>query len=65
MIFDQKNKVLKRANHPHYPKRIIHGVCPNIKLFLLYFFGRKQVCKDHFLIFWIEKNDFKTRKLKF
>ena len=29
------------------------------------FFGGKQVCKDHFLIFWIEKNDFKTRKLKF
>ena len=29
------------------------------------FFWIKQISKDHFLIFWIEKNDFYTRKLKF
>ena len=64
-FLDQKNKLLKSANHRHFPKGIIHGFCPNIKLFLIYFFGGKQVCKDHFLIFWIGKNHFLTGKLTF
>ena len=62
-FLDQKNKVFKRAKQGDFPKGIIHGFCPKIILFLIYFFLIKQVGKDHFLILWIEKNDFLTRKL--
>ena len=55
IFLDQKNKVLKRAKQGDFPKGIIHGFCPKIILFLIYFFGIKQVGKYHFLILWIEK----------
>ena len=54
----EKKKVLKSANQRDFPKGIIHGFCPKIKLFLIYFFGIEECSKGHLLIFWIDKNDF-------
>ena len=52
-FLDQKIKCFKEQN------REIHGFCRKIILLLIYFFfWIKQVGKDHFLILWIEKNDF-------
>ena len=52
-FLDQKNKVFKRAKQGDFPKGRIHSFCPKIILWI------KQVGKDHFLIFWIKKNDFR------
>ena len=57
-FLDQKNKVLKSAKQRDLRKGIIHGFCPKIILFLIYFFWIKQVGKDHLLIVWVERNDF-------
>ena len=32
--------------------------------FFSFFFGRKEVCKDYFLILWIEKNGFLDQKIE-
>ena len=38
---NRKNKVLKSAKQQDFPKGIIHGFCPNIKFFLIYFIWEK------------------------
>ena len=43
---------------------IFHGFCPKIELSLIVVFHRNYVRKDRFSIFWIEHNDFKTKKFK-
>ena len=55
-FLDQKNKGFKSAKHRHFPKGIIHGFCPYIRLSLIYFLGENKL--DRFMIFQIKKNDF-------
>ena len=52
MIFRPENQSFKQCQK----FGLIHGFCPKVELY---------VKKDHFLIFWIEKNDCQTRKVTF
>ena len=38
--------------------------CRNVKLLLIWVFWYNQVGKDGFLIFWIEKHDFRAERLR-
>ena len=64
LFLDQQYKVLKSSKQRDFPKGIIHGFCPNIKLFLLFFLGEKKFVKTIFLILWIEKNGFLDQKIE-
>ena len=55
MIFWPEIEVSKNPKSPHFPKGIIHGFWSKIKRFVIFLGGRKQLSKDLFLIFWIEK----------
>ena len=43
LFLDLQYKVLKSAKQRDFPKGIIHGFCPNIKLFLLFFWEKRSL----------------------
>ena len=53
----------KEPKNKNFTKGIIHGFCRNVEYLFIWVFWYNQVRKDGFLIFSIEKNDFKTRKV--
>ena len=65
MILEEKIKVFKTAKKWTFSKRLVHGFCPKIELFLIGLFHRNHIRKKSFFILRKEKNDFKRKKLKF
>ena len=64
-FLDVKNEVLKKSKNRHFQKGLVHGFCQKIDFFFISCFLSKERQNKHFLIFWIEKNAFKTTKKKF
>ena len=64
-FLDLKNEVLKKSKNRHFEKGLVHGFCQKIDFFFISCFLSKERQNKHFLIFWIEKNAFKTTKKKF
>ena len=64
-FLDVKNEVLKKSKNRHFEKGLVHGFCQKIDFFFISCFLSKERQTKHFLIFWIEKNAFKTTKKKF
>ena len=63
----QKKEVLKNSSKSKFSKRVCPWILSKIELFIMYyvFFWANQARKDYFLVFWIKKNPFWTRKRKF
>ena len=59
-------KKVKKTNlsNRNFPKELVYEFCLKIVLFLICVFWPNQARKHRFLIHWIEKNTFKTRKEK-
>ena len=59
-------KKVKKTNlsNRNFPKELVYEFCLKIVLFLICVFWSNQARKHRFLIHWIEKNTFKTRKEK-
>ena len=64
-FLDVKNEVLKKSKNRHFEKGLVHGFCQKIDFFFISCFLSKERQNKHFLIFWIEKNGFKTTKKTF
>ena len=61
-FLEVKNEVLKKSKNRHFEKGLVHGFCQKIDFFFISCFLSKERQNKHFLIFWIEKNAFKTTK---
>lgn len=59
----QKSEETNLSNR-NFPKELVYEFCLKIVLFLICVFWSNQARKHRFLIHWIEKNTFKTRKEK-
>lgn len=59
-------KKVKKTNlsNRNFPKELVYEFCLKIVLFVICVFWPNQARKHRFLIHWIEKNTFKTRKEK-
>ena len=57
--------VSKTSEKSNFLKRLVHVFCQKQSCLRCEFFQANQGRKDRFLIFWIEKNKFQTRKVKF
>ena len=64
-FLDQKSKISKKSKNQNFPKGLVHGFGLQIELFNMCNFWTSEARKDRFLVFWIEKNAFQTRKVKF
>ena len=73
-ILDRKKKLFraekltlkKCVKNLHFLMGLVHGSCQKMELFTMCAFLANQGRKDHFFnIFWIERNCFQTRKVKF
>ena len=60
-----KVKFQQSPKSRHFAKGLVRGFCQKIDLFLICFSLPKKARKKEFLIFWIEKNAFQTKKEKF
>ena len=49
MILEEKIKVFKTAKKWTFSKRLVHGFCPKIELFLIGVFHRNHIRKSRFL----------------
>ena len=64
-FLDRKRKLLRNCKKNRlFAKRLVHGFCQKVDLFLICFFWAKKGRKEHFLIFWIENKPFWTSKVK-
>ena len=62
----KKLKFIKRAKKNElFIRGLVHGFCPKMEIYFTAVFHRNHVRNDRFSIFWIEKNHFQTKKLKF
>ena len=64
-FLDQKGKFQKMSPNLDFSKGVSPCSCQNIELFTMWVFQAAQCGKDCFLILWIEKNTFQTKKVKF
>ena len=70
MLLGQKKEVLKNFSKSKFSKGVCPWILSKIELFIMYYVffgggGANQARKDCFLVFWIKKNPFWTRKRKF
>ena len=57
-FLDQKGKLKKSPKIRHFPRRLVHGFCQKIELFVIFVFWANQTRKDRFLVFRIKKTAF-------
>ena len=66
MIIRPKNLSFKKGKKMViFAKGLVHGFCPKILISVMAVFHRNYLRKNRFSIFWIENNDYKTKKFKF
>ena len=64
--FGTKNLKFKQGpKNGHFLKGLVQGFCPKMLISVMAVFHGNYVRKNRFLIFWIENNDYKTKKFKF